>query len=112
MRAVIVIARHRFPALEAPVVAVVAPLGRLLLTAAASAGIVKALSDGRGGTALRRSAVSTAKLGIRASRAAEVGVEKLRLATGDVVAQAHAELGEPAPVPRTPSAEHSHDHDH
>nr|WP_255479310.1 DUF1490 family protein [Quadrisphaera sp. RL12-1S] len=106
------VAPSRDPHQEAPVVAVVAPLGRLLLTAAASAGIVKALSDGRGGTALRRSAVGTAKLGIRAGRAAEVGVEKLRLATGDVVAQAHAELGEAAPVPRTPAAGHDHDHDH
>ena len=93
-------------------VGVIAPLGKLLLTAAASAGIVKAVSDGRGPSALRRTAVSTTKLGIRAGRAAEVGVEKLRLATGDVVAQAHADLGEDPPVPRTPSADHGHDHDH
>lgn len=89
---------------------IAAPLGRLVLTAAASAGIVKALSDGRGGAALRRVAVSGTKAGIKASRAAETGVERLRLSTGDIVAQAYDELGEQVPVPPTPQAGHDHQH--
>ena len=87
-----------------------APLGRLALTAVASAVIVKAVGDGRGGAALRRLAVSGTKAGIRTSRAAETGVERLRLGTGDIVAQAYEELGEQAPVPRTPEAGHDHQH--
>ncbi|WP_432548595.1 DUF1490 family protein [Kineococcus sp. SYSU DK004] len=87
-----------------------APLGRLVLTAAASAGIVKAVSDGRGSAALRRVAVGGTKLGIRASRAAEVGVERTRLGAGDIVAQAYAELGETAPVRQAPAAGHDHQH--
>ncbi|WP_328293978.1 DUF1490 family protein [Kineococcus sp. NBC_00420] len=89
---------------------IAAPLGRLALTAAASAGIVKALGDGRGGAALRRLAVSGTKAGIKASRAAETGVERLRLGTGDIVAQAYDELGEQVPVPPTPQAGHDHQH--
>ena len=89
-----------------------APLGRLVLTAAASAGLVKAVSDGRGTAALRRLAVSGTKAGIRTSRAAESGVERARLGLGDIVAQAHEELGEPAPVPAAPGDVHAHDHQH
>ena len=89
---------------------IAAPLGRLVLTAAASAGLVKAPGDGRGGAALRRVAVSGAKAGIRVSRAAETGVERLRLGTGDIVAQAYDELGEQVPVPPTPQAGHDHEH--
>lgn len=86
------------------------PLGRLVLTAAASAGLVKAVSDGRGAAALRRLAVGGTKVGIKASRAAETGVERLRLGTGDIVAQAYDEMGEQAPVPATPQAGHDHQH--
>ena len=89
---------------------IAAPLGRLVLTAAASAGIVKAVGDGRGAAALRRIAVSGAKAGIRTSRAAETSVERWRLGAGDIVAQAYDELGEQAPVPRTPDAGHDHEH--
>lgn len=87
-----------------------APLGRLVLTAAASAGIVKALGDGRGGAALRRLAVTGTKAGIRTSRAAETGVERFRLGAGDIVAQAYDEMGEQVPVPPTPQAGHDHQH--
>ncbi|GAB7191861.1 hypothetical protein NUM3379_25690 [Kineococcus sp. NUM-3379] len=91
-------------------VPVVAPLGHLLATAAVSAGLVKALGDGRGPAALRRVAVGATKVGIRAARVAETGVERTRLAAGDVVAQAYDELGEQVPV-RTPAAG-GHDHQH
>lgn len=89
---------------------IVAPLGRLVLTAAASAGLVKAVSDGRGSAALRRLAVGGTKVGIRTSRAAETGVERLRLGAGDIVAQAYDEMGEQVPVPPTPQAGHDHQH--
>ncbi|WP_432543288.1 DUF1490 family protein [Kineococcus sp. SYSU DK002] len=89
---------------------IAAPLGRLVLTAAASAGLVKAVSDGRGAAALRRIAVTGTKVGIRTSRAAETGVERFRLGAGDIVAQAYDELGEQAPVPPTPQAGHDHQH--
>lgn len=87
-----------------------APLGRLVLTAAASAGLVKAVSDGRGAAAARRVAVSGTKLGIRASRAAETRVERSRLGVGDIVAQAYDELGEKVPVREATSAGHDHQH--
>jgi hypothetical protein len=87
-----------------------APLARLALTAVASAGLVKAVSDGRGSAALRRLAVGGTKAGIRASRAAETGVERFRLGAGDIVAQAYDEMGEQAPVPPTPQAGHDHQH--
>jgi hypothetical protein len=96
--------------LEVEVLSMAAPLGKFVLTAAASAGLVKAFSDGRGTGALRRLAVSGTKVGIRTSRAAEVSVEKLRLGAGDIVAQAYDEMGEQAPVPTTPQAGHDHDH--
>ncbi|MEZ0163473.1 DUF1490 family protein [Kineococcus sp. LSe6-4] len=89
---------------------IAAPLGRLVLTAAASAGLVKAVSDGRGTAALRRLAVNGTKAGIRTSRAAETSVERLRLGAGDVVAQAYDEMGEQPPVPSTPQAGHDHQH--
>ncbi|GAB3461537.1 DUF1490 family protein [Kineococcus endophyticus] len=89
---------------------IAAPLGRLVLTAAASAGLVKAVSDGRGTAALRRLAVGGTKVGIRTSRAAETGVERLRLGAGDIVAQAYDEMGEQPPVPPTPQAGHDHQH--
>jgi hypothetical protein len=92
------------------VLPIVAPLGRLVLTAAASAGLVKVVSDGRGSAALRRLAVTGTKVGIKTSRAAETGVEKFRLGAGDIVAQAYDELGEQAPVPTTPQAAHDHEH--
>ncbi|MFB9375864.1 DUF1490 family protein [Kineococcus gynurae] len=88
----------------------VAPLGRLVLTAAASAGLVKALENGRGAQAVRRIAVSGTKAGIRTSRIAEARVEKLRLGAGDIVAQAYDELGEQVPTPREPGAGHDHQH--
>jgi len=86
------------------VLPIAATSGKFVLTAAASAGLVKALSDGRGSGALRRLAVSGAKVGIKTSRAAEVSVEKLRLGAGDIVAQAYDEMGEEAPVSTTPQA--------
>ncbi|PPK93193.1 uncharacterized protein DUF1490 [Kineococcus xinjiangensis] len=77
---------------------VIAPLGHVLASAAVSAGLVKAMDDGRGPAALRRVAVSATKAGIRAARAAESGVERTRLVAGDVVAQAYGEMGEQVPV--------------
>ena len=91
-------------------ISIAAPLGRLVLTAAASAGLVKALSDGRGASALRRLAVSSTKAGIRASRVAETGVERSRLGLGDIVAQAYDELGERVPVREAPAGGHDHQH--
>ncbi|NAZ82343.1 DUF1490 family protein [Kineococcus sp. R8] len=90
--------------------ALAAPLGRLVVTAAASAGLVKAVSDGRGAAALRRVAVSGTKAGIRASRAAEAQVERSRLGAGDIVAQAYEELGERAPVRDVAAGGHDHQH--
>ena len=70
-------------------------------------------AEARGAAAGRRLAVEAAKAGLRGARAAEVGVEKARLAAGDVMAQARGEMGEEAPPPAAaPSGGHAHDHDH
>lgn len=65
----------------------------------------------RGGRPVRRVAVAATKAGIRGARAAEVGVEQIRLAGGDVLAQAREEMGEQARPPAAAGPEaHGHTH--
>lgn len=68
-------------------------------------------AERRGGRPARRVAVEATKAGIRGARAAEVGVERVRLAGGDVLAQAREEMGEQArpPAAAGPDA-HGHGH--
>ncbi len=61
---------------------------------------------------LHRVAVSTAEVGLRGMRRAELGAESARLAVADVVAEARERLGEEAPPPGIPDAGHDHDHEH
>jgi hypothetical protein len=56
-------------------------------------------------------AVTVTSWGLRSVRAAEAGAEKARLATADIVAEAHERLGQQAPVPGT-DAEAAHGHGH
>jgi hypothetical protein len=62
-----------------------------------------------GGRAVHEAAVAVTTLGLRGARAAEVGAEKVRLGTADVVAEARERLGEQAPPPGTVE---QHDHEH
>lgn len=70
--------------------------------------VVRAVQT-RGGRPARRVAVDATKAGIRGARAVEVGVERARLAGGDVVAQAREEMGEHS---RPPAAADVHAHTH
>jgi hypothetical protein len=36
--------------------------------------------------------------------------EEARLRVGDLVAEAHAKVGEPAPAPSSPRVDHDHEH--
>ncbi|MGY5883639.1 DUF1490 family protein [Modestobacter lacusdianchii] len=72
--------------------------------------VVRAAERGEAGSLPRRLAVGATKLGIRGARRAEVGVEKARLAAGDVRAQAYADLGEQVPPPADRSGGHDHQH--
>ncbi|NHC47238.1 DUF1490 family protein [Motilibacter aurantiacus] len=69
------------------------------------------LAERRGAPAARRVAVEVTKAGIRGGRALGEGVERTRLAAGDVAAQAREEMGEQAPVPGTSATGHDgHQH--
>ncbi|QUQ64473.1 hypothetical protein JJ691_21930 [Kutzneria sp. CA-103260] len=57
--------------------------------------------------ALRGATVTAAVWGLRGVRAAEIGAERMRLAVGDVVAEARARIGEQAPAPGAASG-HEH----
>jgi hypothetical protein len=59
--------------------------------------------------ALRGTAVTVTTWGLRGVRAAEAGAEQARLAVGDVISEAHARMGEQAPVP---GGAHGHGHEH
>ncbi|MCZ2814134.1 MULTISPECIES: DUF1490 family protein [unclassified Modestobacter] len=72
--------------------------------------VVRAAERGETGSLPRRLAVGATKWGIRGARRAEVGVEKARLAAGDVRAQAYADLGEQVPPPADRSGGHDHQH--
>ncbi|MFW6775798.1 DUF1490 family protein [Nocardioides sp. CPCC 205120] len=79
-----------------------------LVGAVAWDGVKKAADRGL----LREAAVTTTAVGLRGRRSLEVGAERLRLATGDVVAEARERVGEQAPPPGSDLGGHAHDHDH
>ncbi|WP_370288502.1 DUF1490 family protein [Nocardioides sp.] len=79
-----------------------------LVGAAAWDGVKKAVDGG----VLRETAVSTAAAGLRGKRSLEAGAERVRLATGDIVAEARERVGEQAPPPGSDLVGHGHDHDH
>lgn len=87
----------------------VAKLGSTVVTGAVGAAAwdgVKSIAE-RGG--FREAAVTTTALGLRGKRGLEIGAERLRLATGDVVAEARERVGEQAPPPGTDLG-HGHGH--
>ncbi|MFC0435641.1 DUF1490 family protein [Kutzneria buriramensis] len=57
--------------------------------------------------ALRGASVTAAMWGLRGVRAAEIGGERVRLAVGDVIAEARGRIGEQAPAPGAASG-HEH----
>lgn len=72
--------------------------------------VVRAAERGEPGSLPRKAAVGATRWGIVAARKAGVAVERLRLAAGDVRAQAYADLGETAPPPADRSDAHTHSH--
>lgn len=62
------------------------------------------------GTPVRESAVILTAAGLRGTRKAEEVAESVRLATGDIVAEARERLGEDARVPGAPTMAHDHAH--
>jgi hypothetical protein len=59
---------------------------------------------------LHRTAVAVTAWGLRGVRLAEIGAERARLATGDVVSEARERIGEQAPPPAVDGHGHGHDH--
>ncbi|BBZ77433.1 hypothetical protein MANY_27700 [Mycolicibacterium anyangense] len=59
---------------------------------------------------LRQTAVTATAAGLRGVRAAEANAERVRLAIGDVVAEAREQIGEEAPAPVAGDAGHDHTH--
>ncbi len=72
--------------------------------------VVRAAERGEPGSLPRKAAVGATRWGIVAARRAGVAVERLRLAAGDVRAQAYADLGDTAPPPADRSDAHTHTH--
>ena len=77
-----------------------------LVGAVAYDGVRKAATSG----AAREGAVTALAWGLRGKRRAEVRAENVRLATGDLLAEARARVGEQAPPPGAEA--HAHDHAH
>lgn len=77
-----------------------------LVGAVAWDGVKKAAETG----AVREGAVTTVALGLRGKRRVEAGAERVRLATGDIVADARQRVGEQAPPPGADIAAHDHEH--
>ena len=75
----------------------------------AGVAVVEGVKKMSGGRAVHQSAVAVTTLGLKVSRAAEAGAERVRLNTADVVAEARERLGEQAPPP---GAVEKHDHEH
>lgn len=92
------------------VFAVLGKVGSTLVTgvvgAAAWDGLKKASETG----AVREVSVSAVAVGLRGKRRLEAGAERVRLATGDVVAEARERVGEQAPPPGADLGGHDHDH--
>lgn len=59
----------------------------------------------------RQAAVKATASGIVAGRRAGEAAEEARLKAGDIIAEAHASLGEESPPPSEPGTA-AHDHDH
>lgn len=77
-----------------------------LVGAAAWDGVKRATQAG----AAREGAVTAVALGLRGKRRVEAGAERVRLATGDVVAEARERVGEQAPPPGADITAHDHEH--
>lgn len=80
-----------------------------VVSGVAGALVVDSVRNGVAGRSLRSGAVTVTAWGLRGKRSAEAGAESVRLATGDIVAEARARVGEQAPPP---TATGSHDHEH
>lgn len=85
-------------------------IGSTVLTGAVGAaawdGAKKVVETG----AVREGAVIATTWGLKGKRRLEVGAERVRLATGDVVAEARERAGEQAPPPGADLGSHDHDH--
>ncbi len=92
-------------------IALLGKVGSTLVTglvgAAAWDGVKKAADAG----VVREGAVGAVALGLRGKRHLEAGAERVRLTTGDIVAEARERVGEQAPPPGS-DVGHGHDHDH
>ena len=80
-----------------------------VVTGVVGVAVVRAAERGNAGRLPRTAAVQLTAWGIRGARSAERGVERSRLAAGDVRADAYAKLGEQAPPPADRTAD-GHDH--
>ncbi|NHC23464.1 DUF1490 family protein [Nocardioides sp. IC4_145] len=84
--------------------------GSTLLTGLVGAAAYDAVRTTITRDGLHEGAVTAFAWGIRGKRRAEVAAEQLRLATGDLVAEARARTGEQSPPPGVGDVAHDHDH--
>lgn len=82
----------------------------LLVSGIAGAAVVDRLKQPATGAAAKRALVAVTAVTLRGKRSIEAGAENLRLAAGDVVAQAREKIGETAPPPAHPAPAHDHEH--
>ena len=80
-----------------------------VVTGVVGVAVVRAAERRNASRLPRTAAVQLTAWGIRGARSAERGVERSRLAAGDVRAEAYAKLGEQAPPPAGRAAD-GHDH--
>lgn len=62
--------------------------------------------------AVHSAAVTITSWGLRGARAAEVGAERTRLATADIMSEARERIGEQAPAPGVADAAGGDEHEH
>jgi hypothetical protein len=85
--------------------AIAGTVGQLIVRAAVSA-------RPKLGPALRRATVAGLAGGLVTGRRLASAGEETRLRIGDLLAEAHARLGEPAPAPPGPASGDGHGHGH
>ncbi len=82
----------------------------MLISGIAGAVVVDRLKQSSTGASARRAMVTVTAITLRGKRRIETGAESLRLAAGDVVAEARERIGEQAPPPAHPAETHDHNH--
>ena len=89
---------------------VVKRTGRLAVTGVVGVVLVDLAKKAAARGSARQGVVAATTWALRGKRQLEVGAENVRLAGGDIIAEARGRVGEQAPVPGADVAGHDHDH--